>query len=247
MLPLPSRLNLAYDYPLSHSLFAPPQTILAVLGIIGLIYLIVYLFKRHKFLSFGLFWFLANLAIESTIIPLELIFEHRLYLPSTMLILAGVIFLYQLFENKKQMLRLSLIMVTVLLCLFTWQRNKVWSSEINLWADVVKKSPELPRAYDFLGRAYNIEQRYQDAFDVYQSAVRRGIDGVGIYNNWGKAAFNLGKIERAVELLEHAVKLDKKHAESHYNLGVAYGSLGRNAEARREMMRGMQLNQLKQQ
>ncbi|MBU0484577.1 MAG: hypothetical protein KKB30_08705 [Proteobacteria bacterium] len=246
LLPLPSRLNLAYDYQISHSLLVPPQTLLALLGIIGLLVLTAYLFKRHKLLSFGLFWFLANLAIESTIIPLELIFEHRLYLPSTMLILALVVGLAQIFRERQVMRRLFLAVLIVLLGLGTWQRNKAWASEISLWSDVVKKSPNLSRGYDYLGRAYNIAERYQDAFDVYQDAARRGIDEVGIYNNWGKAAFNLGKIDRAVDLLEHAVQLEPRHSESHYNLGVAYGTLGRQDEARREMALGMKLNELKQ-
>jgi hypothetical protein len=35
ILPLPSRLNLAYDYQLSTGLLAPPQTLLAIFGILG--------------------------------------------------------------------------------------------------------------------------------------------------------------------------------------------------------------------
>jgi tetratricopeptide (TPR) repeat protein len=196
-------------------------------------------------LSFGLLWFLANLLIESTIIPLELIFEHRLYLPSSMLILAVVVLIYGLWESRQQAMRLSWAAVIIVLCLFTWQRNVVWGSEISLWRDVIAKSPNLPRVYQNLGRAYNIDERYQEAFDLFQQADNQEFDEVNIYNSWGKAAFQLGMIERSVELLERAVQLDKYHPESHYNLGVAYGSQGRVAEARREMIMGMGLQQPK--
>lgn len=246
VLPLPSRLNLDYDYGISSSILSPPITLLAILVIICLVGLIFALYRRHRLLSFGLLWFMANLVIESTVIPLELIFEHRLYLPSPMLILAFVVAIYGLRNFRQKTLRLSWAAVIIVLCLFTWQRNVVWSSEINLWRDVVTKSPELPRAYSYLGRAYNIEERYQESFDFFQQAPPGNVYDANFYNNWGKAAFQLGKTKQAVELLERAVRLDYNHPEGHYNLGVAYGSLGRVPEARREMILGMGLQQLSQ-
>ncbi|HER40154.1 MAG TPA: hypothetical protein ENO10_02945, partial [Salinimicrobium catena] len=95
ILPLPSRLNLLHDYTLSKSLTAPPQTLIALLGIGLFLFIIYYFFRRNRLLSFALFWFFANLLIESTIVPLRLIFEHRLYLPSVMLILLAIVSLYK--------------------------------------------------------------------------------------------------------------------------------------------------------
>jgi len=96
VLPLPSRLNLAYDYPLSTGLMAPPQTLLAIIGLIGLTWLVFALYKRDRLASFAIFWFLGNLLIESSVIALEIIFEHRMYMPSMFLFLAGVAWCYRL-------------------------------------------------------------------------------------------------------------------------------------------------------
>lgn len=41
-----------------------------------------FLFRRHKIVIFGLLWFYLCQLIESTFIALELVFEHRNYLPS---------------------------------------------------------------------------------------------------------------------------------------------------------------------
>jgi hypothetical protein len=243
VLPLPSRLNLNYDFPVSRSMLSPPLTLVTVLGIIVLLWLVIFLFRRHRLLSFGLLWFLANLAVESTIIPLELVFEHRLYLPASMLILAMVALVFQLGGGREKLVRPAWAAVIVILCFFTWQRNLVWTTEISLWRDVVRKSPNLARGYSYLGRAYNIQERYQESFALFEQAAGQEFDDVNVFNNWGKAAFQLGKIERSVELLERAVRLDSNHPESHYNLGVAYGSQGRVAEARREMILGMNLQQ----
>jgi len=173
-------------------------------------------------------------------------------LPSTMLILALVTALYQMWDaRRKKYLRYLSTVCLVTLCFFTWQRNEVWRSEISVWQDVVAKSPDLVRGYIQLGRAYVNKERYQEACDLFESVADK-INGepefndTGIYNHWGMAAFQLGKIDLAVELFEHVVQLDKMHWEGHYNLGLAYGSQGKRAKARREMAMGMQLHQLQQ-
>jgi hypothetical protein len=95
VLPLPARLNLAYDYPLSTGLLSPLLTLPAVIGIIVLVFLVFFFYKRDRLTGFALFWFLGNLVIESSVIPLELVFEHRMYMPSMFLVLAGVTWFYQ--------------------------------------------------------------------------------------------------------------------------------------------------------
>ncbi|MEK6195728.1 MAG: hypothetical protein N2F24_16055, partial [Deltaproteobacteria bacterium] len=82
LLPLPGRMNFDYDFPLSYSLLSPSTTFVAV--ILLAIPLVWSLFRRKEqpLVAFGILWFFLNLAIESTVIPLELVFEHRLYLPS---------------------------------------------------------------------------------------------------------------------------------------------------------------------
>jgi tetratricopeptide (TPR) repeat protein len=69
------------DYPLSTGLLDPPSTLAASL-LLGLT-LLAALRLRHRLplFSFAVLWFLAGHLLESTIIPLELYFEHRNYLP----------------------------------------------------------------------------------------------------------------------------------------------------------------------
>jgi protein O-mannosyl-transferase len=80
--PHPSRLNLDYDFPVSHSLIDPPTTLIALLAIAALLALSVWKAKEYRLLSFSILWYFGNLAIESSIFPLEMVYEHRLYLPS---------------------------------------------------------------------------------------------------------------------------------------------------------------------
>ena len=89
--PHPSRLNLEHDFALSYSLFDPVTTVMSLGVIVGLLALGIYLAPKQRILSFCLLWFLGNLVIESSVIGLELVFEHRLYMPSMFLSLAAVI------------------------------------------------------------------------------------------------------------------------------------------------------------
>ena len=60
-------------------------------------------------LSFAIFWLLGNLVVESSFIPLELIFEHRMYLPLMLLILAGVAWLQRLTMDQEKTARIVVV------------------------------------------------------------------------------------------------------------------------------------------
>jgi hypothetical protein len=80
--PHPSRLNLDYDFPISKTILDPPTTLISLLIIAGLIGYSIWTAKKRPILSFCLLWYFGNLVIESSIFPLEMVFEHRLYLPA---------------------------------------------------------------------------------------------------------------------------------------------------------------------
>ena len=80
--PHPSRLNLDYDFPISKTILNPPTTLISIAIVLGLIGYGLWVAKRRPLWSFCILWYFGNLVIESSIFPLEMVFEHRLYLPS---------------------------------------------------------------------------------------------------------------------------------------------------------------------
>jgi len=80
--PHPSRLNLDYDFPISRTIFDPATTLVSILIIAGLVGYSVWIAKKRPVLSFFILWYFGNLVIESSIFPLEMVYEHRLYLPA---------------------------------------------------------------------------------------------------------------------------------------------------------------------
>ncbi len=91
LFPHPSALSFYHDdYPLSSDWLHPWTTLLAALGIGALGWLGFYLSRRLPLVSLGILWFLAGHALTATIIPLELVFEHRNYFPAAGLLLAAL-------------------------------------------------------------------------------------------------------------------------------------------------------------
>lgn len=69
----------------SRSLLDPPSTVFASLVVLGLLSLGIALRKRWPALSLAILFFFGGQLIESTVLALELYFEHRNYLPALLL------------------------------------------------------------------------------------------------------------------------------------------------------------------
>ncbi|RLC08135.1 MAG: hypothetical protein DRI24_23830, partial [Deltaproteobacteria bacterium] len=83
--PTPGRFSIAHDFPLSTSLLSPVSTGLSIVFLASLLIAGLFLARKHPLPAFTIFFFFLNHLIESTVLPLELVFEHRNYLPSMFL------------------------------------------------------------------------------------------------------------------------------------------------------------------
>lgn len=90
LLVLPVRQNIDYDYPLATTLFEFP-TLLSLIGHIVVIGGAFWAYKKKGWLlaPFGVAWFYIILSPTQSFVPImDLIFEHRVYLPSLGLFIA---------------------------------------------------------------------------------------------------------------------------------------------------------------
>jgi tetratricopeptide (TPR) repeat protein len=239
--PHPSRLNLDYDFPLSYSLMNPSATLLSLTVIIGLIILGVYLAKKERLISFSILWFFGNLVIESSVIPLALIFEHRLYLPSMLLFLIPVTLGHRYI--KLIWLRAGVFcLVIVVLCVWTYQRNRVWENDLSLWADVVKKSPNKVRSQLNLGLALANRDRLDEAISHYLKSIQLDPNYAYAYNNLGVALKEQGKLNEAIQYYRQALQIDPTYVEAINNLAGALEKQGQTREAAEYYRRAIELN-----
>jgi len=76
---------------------------------------------------------------------------------------------------------------------------------------------------------------YKQAFDLAAEAAERNPDEPRNFFLTGKALVQLGRSELSVRWFEQAVALDPDYPEPHYLLAQTYRTLGRAADAEREM------------
>ncbi len=116
-----------------------------------------------------------------------------------------------------------------------------------------KKAIELKadyiEAYNGLATIYNAQKRFEDAATASQKAASLataaggsgGGGGVDALYNQGVIAWNAGKAEDAKKAFEEAIKVDPKHANSHYQLAMCLINLGKLTEAVPEFEAYLQL------
>jgi len=217
-LPLPARLNLDHQVETSTALLSPPSTLPALLALVGLLAAALLLARRQRLVSFAILWFLGNLAIESSVIALEMMFEHRAYLPTMFIPLALLGLLWPLMESPRPLV-IGLSVVTLLLAAMTWQRNETWSDPLTLWGDVVQKSPTKVRPLNNLSALLIDRGRADEALRFAARAIHVAPKNADAHYNHGTACLRAGRLEEAAQSLERSLEFDPDNARAHTNLG----------------------------
>lgn len=218
-LPLPGRLNLAHDVAFSRGLLDPPTTLACIAAIAALLVLAVRIAPRRRLASFAILWFFLHLAIESTIFPIELVFEHRTYLPLVGLCLWLPVPLAGLARLRPRLALPATAALVAALSLATFVRNATWGSEIALWSDAAAKSPGLVRAHTNLGVALARAGRHEEALVAYDRALTIQPDSAELHYD---RVFSLRALAREPEAeaeLDLVLHLAPEHAGAHQMKG----------------------------
>lgn len=115
------------DFIVSRGWMDPPTTLPSVIGIISLLISGVFFRRCFPLLSLALLFFLAGHVMESSVVGLELYFEHRNYLPSALLFLPLGSLIGWLDSKKKKLSLLASISVMIFMAFLLHQRAFLWS------------------------------------------------------------------------------------------------------------------------
>ena len=220
--PYPSRLNVDYDFPISKGLISPPSTFFCLIFIAGLLAFSVYRARKNPLFSFAILWFFVNLTIESTVSGLDLVYEHRLYLPSMgpAILFAGFICSLEHTQIKKAGIAFGILIILVF-SYWTYERNLVWQDPVTLWADNVKKSPNRARVHGNLGKAYLDKGQYEKARVEFEEVIKLDSRLLGAYDNLAKIYIDhFRQYDRARAYLNEAIRRNPDYPSPYLNLGV---------------------------
>ena len=151
LLPAPDLFALLHDdFAVSRGLLVPPIGALAALAWISLIAAALWASKwARPPWAFALLWFVVGHSIESTVLGLEPLFEHRNYLPSIGPLLAVLYLLGRLLDGHDRLRRVAVVAPAALIAAVgfaTFVRAESWSSRRTLIESAVRHHPASARA-----------------------------------------------------------------------------------------------------
>lgn len=239
--PLASRLSLEHDINLSSTFFSPWTTIPAIGTCIALIAVGLLAHKKVPLLSMALLFFFLNHAVESTIIPLEMIFEHRNYLPSLFLFLPIAWWWCLLVDRPSArficpVLIAGAVSVMIFFGVNTFVRNQAWSSAMLLMQDTYAKAPNSNRAATNLAKEYLKTNELDKALLLSEQAYhlwhpsRNHAQAVSL-NAQGVVYHRRGDEKIASQLFQQSIGFLPKYGEARKNLIVTLCNLNNYQEA----------------
>jgi tetratricopeptide (TPR) repeat protein len=242
--PMVHRLSLVHDINVSTSLFKPWTTIPSILAIISLLGVGFSQIIKRPIVALAIFFYIINHMIESTILPLELIYEHRNYLPSFFLffpIATGLIWLINYYKKKNSFIqRLLVVSITGVIFSFstgTMIRNKAWATEKTLWEDCIAKAPEMARPY------HNIAcYHYQKAGDInkamefyIKSLTKKYLNSKTehaiTFNNMATILYDYNDYKNSIKFFKKALEIKPNYLSALQNITLLYVRTGRFSEA----------------
>lgn len=241
LLVLPINQNLDYDYPVFSS-FLTPQVMVGFLLISALLILAVWLYRKsdtqalnsdqppstvhlYRLIAFGICWFFITLLVESSFIPIiDVIFEHRLYLPTIGIFIAVAAGGALLMKRLPSFMYGWVIAATIILIFTgaTHLRNRVWQTSFSLWSDVAAKSPGKDRVHDNLGQALSAQGLVEEAVEEFKKAVMLNADNHYAHYNLATALAILKRPDEAITHFLLALQIEPTMETAENNLAMAY-------------------------
>lgn len=235
--PISSQFALLHDFPVSTGIAAPWTTGLCIALLVVVVAGAASQRKKHPLLSFGILFFLVNHVVEGSFLPIELVFEHRNYLPSVFLCVAaaaGILAVIDHFAESRFVQRMAIACVVLIVIAAghtTYMRNTLFTSRVALWQQNVKTAPNLHRPRHNLGRALFDVGDTEDAKTELLAALdsksgARLSQKLVTYYNLGLIYRSEGNLAAAEDAFRKVVFFATRHKGSWYQL--AYIALERN-------------------
>lgn len=177
------------DIAVSHGWFQPVTTLVSVISW-GVLLLIAFLVRnRLPVFTFAVLWFLVGHSMESSFLPLELVYEHRNYLPNIgIIVLIAYIFIYcfeYLFKNRQNSSVKRYASVTAVTLLIagvaygTFLRANYWASESSIFTSIGQNHPDSPISQYLYGEVlFKTEHKPLLAYPHYFKAAQLNTDEV---------------------------------------------------------------------
>ena len=167
------------DYQIIRSLLSPISTLLIAIAITAALVFAIIFRKHFVLMSFAVLWFFTGHLMESTVLPLELYYEHRNYIPMMGLLMAITAWPFYLHE-RKQIGFLFLGIWLAILVVITSLQAPIWGQYSKMVAFWSIEHPKSVRANMELAKFHSLTADPQAAVDVLMLAYTGGLDSADL-------------------------------------------------------------------
>ncbi len=228
-LPIAERFGILCEYPVSRGLFTPISTIISIASWLAVSVSAWIFRKRYALPIWMISWFFISHLIESTIIPLENIFEHRMYLPSLGVSVASVLMAEDIFSKyfQKPLVQIMLgVSVIGVLGFATHSRNEDFRDEVSLYRSELRKCLDSERIRLNLALALNRAGYFSEGSAMLEQMVREYPDDIVILQNWYNFLMRVKHDSlRAEPIYRHIEELIRMKKYSIYKDAIALQNL----------------------
>ncbi|HET8730409.1 MAG TPA: hypothetical protein VFM34_04800 [Moraxellaceae bacterium] len=138
------------DFAVSRNLLTPLTTLPALIGLLAIAFLALRQANRPRTwaIACGVGIFLTGHLLESTVVPLELYFDHRNYWPCSGLLLAAAIVAVEFWPGSRRSLALCTALYLAAIATVTGLQASNWGNENRLLELAARHHPASARAND---------------------------------------------------------------------------------------------------
>lgn len=185
--------------------------------------------RRWPIIGFCGVWFFLILAPTSlTPGTIQMIVEHRVYLP-LVAVVALVVAGLQITLGRRALPALAVIAMAM--GVLTFARNHTYRSHLALWTDTLAKRPQNPRAHAGIAEAFDETGRRDDALRHREEAVRLMPSESTYEFNLAVTLAELGRLPDAVPHYRRSLALKSDEPKTHNNLAIVLARLGQHDSA----------------
>ncbi|HJV25446.1 MAG TPA: tetratricopeptide repeat protein [Aromatoleum sp.] len=224
--PLPDRFSLEHDValvqsPASQEFWLPMSLILAWCAV-GTRFAWR---SGSRAVGFFMLWVPVTLFMESSFVPLQLIFEHRMYLPTVGvagLVGFGLARTRALPRPIADMLWIAVGAATLFSGWSTSQRLPQWRNDISLYEQAVRSAPKSVGAWNQLALSYLEDRQPEQALRAINRAIEiepRWGDGYPFVNR-AVILEAMGQPDRAREIYDQVIELFPRQVLGYNNRGL---------------------------
>ncbi len=184
------------DIPLSISLFHPWITLFAALGLLGLMALAALLrFARNplaRAVGLALAFYFVGQLLESSFIPLELMFEHRNYLPAGLMFFPLAMWLVNRTTAQQRWPMWTAVVLLSLLALLPAKRADLWGKPFAQALAWAHEHPHSARAQSYLANFWEKTGNYPEAERLLDAAFAEHPNDLLVLANRAFVACDMG-------------------------------------------------------